>query len=495
MDKKYASINTFARIRPIEKVNDEFALCKICVQSVGKNRNYSYMSKDNITKELPTLNYVPVIGHLMPKYDDDGNVIGHYLGGHDYEITPDLKFRPLTVPFGVVVEDSFNFEMVSEFGKEEEYLTAMAYLWVDRFPDLKDAIYDDNVWFNQSMEISVNEYRPLEEDSNYTEILDWSYSGLCLLNKSDDPNMNVEPCFISAQVMPVDYSHNKAEFAKEMEELKTKLNSALKEGGKTNLKFSEEARNAILAEFKITIEDIDFDITEDMTEEEFRKSVESKFGTGDNTPSVPDDTAKFSATYNQKRDAIREALPYSSERDVTGKLISETDYWMQDFDNEYVFVERDIWTDSGMQEDHGRFKYTFDETTMTATVSGDFEVMILKWLTLSENQQIEESRKEFDSLREFKKTRLEADHKNAVDDVLNEFEDIADSEEFKAFSENVYNIEDLDEIKTKCYAIRGKLTPVKFNKKEDKKTLKVPLTGSGKSDSKYGELFAMYSKK
>ena len=495
MEKKYTSIQSFARIKPIEKVNDEFALCKVYVQSVGKNRNYSYMSEENIKKALPTLSYAPVVGHLIPKYDDNGNVIGHYMGSHDYEITPEMELKAVTVPYGVVIEDSFDFEDVEEFNRTERYLTASVYLWLGRYPELADAIYDENTWFNQSMEISVDEFRPLEEDSNYTELLSWNYSALCLLGLSDNPSENTTPAFISAQVHPVNYSLDKAEFAKTMDDLKEKLNMALKKGGKSNLKFSEEARDAILTEFKITMEDIDFEITDDMTEEDFRKAVDEKFGANSNPKDIPTDTVKFSATYNQKRDAIREALPYSSERDASGKLVSETDFWMQDFDNEFVFVERDVWTDAGMQEDHGRFKYTFDETTLKATVSGDFEVMVLKWLTLAENQQVEDSRKEFESLKEFKRTRLEADHKVAVDEVLSNFEDIVETDEYKALAESVYSIKDLDEIKTKCYAIRGKYAPVKSEKKEfSKKNVKVEFEHNQTSTNRYGDLFSKANK-
>ena len=57
------------KITPVKPANSEFTLCKCRIQGVGRNRNYSYMSKENIEKALPTLSYVPVVGHLMPKYD------------------------------------------------------------------------------------------------------------------------------------------------------------------------------------------------------------------------------------------------------------------------------------------------------------------------------------------------------------------------------------------------------------------------------------------
>ena len=56
------------------------------------------------------------------------------------------------------------------------------------------------------MEVDCKEYRPLESDSNYIEVLDFEFSALWLLYKSDDRDENVTPCFISADVTHVTIS-------------------------------------------------------------------------------------------------------------------------------------------------------------------------------------------------------------------------------------------------------------------------------------------------
>lgn len=230
MKDKYTSLKFKARVEPIKPVNDEFTLCKVYVQSVGKNRNGTYMSKDNIQQFLPTLNYCPVVGHLIEYKDNEGN-IHRYIGGHDWEITEDWEIKDLTVPYGVVVENSYDFEIVNEYGIDVEYLTANAILWTGRYPELYDTIYSDEIWFNQSMEIKIpdGKYRPLEEDSNYMELLEWSYSALCMLGKADkdstndhtDSSEHTEPCFISAKILPLDFA--KSEFTEIMNEMKDKL--------------------------------------------------------------------------------------------------------------------------------------------------------------------------------------------------------------------------------------------------------------------------------
>lgn len=228
MDKKHTSLKFKAKVTPIEKINDEFTLCKCYVQGVGKNRNFSYMSKENIQRCLPTLSYAPVVGHLIDKLDEDGNPTGEkYMGGHDYYIDNDWNLKSACAPYGVVKADSFDFETVKEYEDEieTEYLTAEVVLWTGRYPELMEAIYSDDFYFNESMEISVSEYRPYEEDSNYTELTDFTYSALCLLGKADDKTSpeHTEPCFVESKVIPVQYSLEKEEFSKVMGELKNEL--------------------------------------------------------------------------------------------------------------------------------------------------------------------------------------------------------------------------------------------------------------------------------
>lgn len=209
-------VNSSTQYTVIEELNSEFSLVKIRVMASGKNRNMSYFSRENIENHLSSLSYVPVVAHLFK--DDEGN---YRIGGHDWYIDENWNIKSLCVPYGVVKTDSFGWETVDEYGTDVEYLTCEAILWTGRYPELKEAIYSENVWFNQSMEINCYQYRPLESDSNYMEILDYEYSALCLLYKSDNREENVEPCFISADVRPENFSAD--EFASQMNEMKNAM--------------------------------------------------------------------------------------------------------------------------------------------------------------------------------------------------------------------------------------------------------------------------------
>lgn len=208
------NLNNVSKFEYIKPVNKEFSLFKCWVAGVGKNRNMSYISKERMDNALPTLSYAPVVGHLIK--GEDGT---YRLGSHDVEFDAETwDFVPLTVPVGVVIADSFSYETVNEYGTDVDYLCANVILWTGRYPQLFDCQYSDEIFCAQSMELSVQQYRVLEEDSNYTELLDFSFSALCLLGKSDKPELNNEPCFISSRLEPINFSSN--DFVAKFNELK-----------------------------------------------------------------------------------------------------------------------------------------------------------------------------------------------------------------------------------------------------------------------------------
>ena len=289
MDKKHTSLKFKAKVTPIEKINDEFTLCKCYVQGVGKNRNFSYMSKENIQRCLPTLSYAPVVGHLIDKLDEDGNPTGEkYMGGHDYYIDDDWNLKSACVPYGVVKADSFDFETVKEYEDEieTEYLTAEVVLWTGRYPELMEAIYSDDFYFNQSMEINVSEFRPYEEDSNYTELTDFTYSALCLLGKADDKTSpeHTEPCFVESKVIPVQYSLEREDFSKVMGELKNELAFYFNKD-KIDGKEDEVVENKKKEEVIETVEEVNEESTEEVVENTTEETPDAEVNEDTNTES------------------------------------------------------------------------------------------------------------------------------------------------------------------------------------------------------------------
>ena len=358
MDKKHTSLKFKAKVTPIEKINEEFTLCKCYVQGVGKNRNFSYMSKENIQRCLPTLSYAPVVGHLIDKLDEDGNPTGEkYMGGHDYYIDDDWNLKSACVPYGVVKADSFEFETVKEYEDEieTEYLTAEVILWTGRYPELMEAIYSDDFYFNQSMEINVSEFRPYEEDSNYTELTDFTYSALCLLGKADDKTSpeHTEPCFVESKVIPVQYSLEREDFSKVMGELKNELAFYFnkdKIDGKEDEVVENEKEEVIE-----TVEEVNEESTEEVVENTTEETPDAEVNEDTNTESeneeVQDDETVVEASVEEtieetvemsELDSLKaEYEEYKNSHSHTNEEFDELQKYHDDAEFEKIHAERE----------------------------------------------------------------------------------------------------------------------------------------------------------
>ena len=513
MDLEKVSLLSNLKFSSFEKINENFLKAKCYVMALGKNVNKSYFDKENVDKAFHTLAYVPVIGHLM--VDDNGV---YHLGGHDYKIDlNDFKLKSQCVPFGVALptESPTYEEVKNDDGTTSTYLTCEVILWIGRYPELADAFYDENIFTGQSMEIFYSKYEPLKDDPTYTNIIDFSFDALCMLQKSDDDKFNVDPCFPKASIVPITYSIDKQEFSSLMNELKEELN------GFFNKNNSEKGGNVldkkleILQKFNKTVEDLDFSI-EDMSVEDLNAKMEELYGEQKVEP------VAFSATYRQKRDALNNALDPIVVKDDEGNYLEETYFWVEDFDDEYVYVEKSYWAPDNYECTYGRFTYTFDEATLTATITSEFEEMVKMWLTLEEKEKIEKERLEyetkystleqefsdykaehsfldsdFNALKEYKENKEVEERQNAENELFADYEEkIGETEEFKALKENSAEYS-LDALKKECLCIVGmySMSADDGTAKPKKDSLKFSVEKPETDDEPYGGVIKKYLKR
>jgi len=296
-----------------------------------------------------------------------------------------------------------------------------------------------------------------------------------------------------------------------------------------NINFSKKEDEKVdeklemLEKYNLTLEELHFDIDEISPEElnqklkEFTKVEEVEDKSTENNfdkENVQSDKIEinFSATYRQKREALQNALDPKIERDADGNIIFEEYLWVEDFDDTYVFVEKSIWSPDNYERKYGRFTYTFDEETIMATISGVFEEMVLVWLTLEENQKLQEDR---NSIIEFEKVKAEFDeYKNNYSILETELTELkqyksdieqAQQEEYEAqqdalklelienFSkiltpEEVKSVQDenlsAEDMQTKFELMFAKKElATKFNKKQKKNETEIPLLFKKKSNT------------
>ena len=476
---KRFTVNFNAKVTPVKPLNDEFTLCKCYVMALDKNRNLSFISKDVADAALPTIYNIPVIGHLYT--DDEGE---YHMGGHDMSIIQDedgqYKFKSICVPYGVVpLQDNVHYEDIKEpNGDINTYLVADVILWTGRFPELYEAIYDKETYFGQSMEINVTKYAPLDEDKNYTDILEYAYSALCLLGKSDNPEFHKEPCFPMARIDAYEFLTENEHFTELMAQFKKELALCFE---------SENAENGEKNVDKDTITDAE---KANDTDEKPMNSFENH---DDNTVGTVKDSA-FSSTYGERYKAIENALPRFHEADDDG-VIRDIRFWICDFDDTHVFVTKEEYTkDRGFNETKGRFAYTFNEADKTAVISDNFEEVYVKWLTKDELARLESIQAQYGELLKYKEKRERDDFESAIDIALEEFNDLEGNEMFSTIVEKKYTYESVDAIRDACYIVRGKYS-VPSSRRRGTLDQTVPVGTKSETPNEYDEFFAKYGKR
>jgi hypothetical protein len=351
------------------------------------------------------------------------------------------------------------------------------------------------------MEINVLEHKPLDEDKNYTNICNYTYSALCLLGKSDNPDHHTEPCFPMSRVDPYEFALDD-KFTELMSQLRDELATCFEKSGKGGENM-DETTNVVTEQVdsaESSAENID------LNEE---TSVELN---GDSTPSENDaavidensaedsnDEQLFSSTYREKHEAVIQALPHTCERNENGNLIHTVDYYLCDLDDAYAYVERYEWTrddnDSCCHvECKGRLSYAYSDVDKTAAITGEFEEMIVKWLTKEEASKIENMRSQYEELVEYKSNREKEDRNAEFDVAISEFTDcLSGNEEFDEVYKNRYSYDTIEALKDACYLIKGKFS-IAIPQKKNANEPSVPVGVAAPVASLHQRFHARYGK-
>lgn len=224
---KNQTLGFTSKLSDFEIVNQEFIRCKCYMLATGDNVNGSDITLKSVQKAMARGEFYnkPVVAHLYRDPEDNNK---WRVGGHDSKwVITNTSFDIVNecIPFGVIPESAeLKLEEVLEADgiTTNTYLTCQIILWVGRY-NIMDAAYSDDIYFNQSCELSINEYH--WKDNDVLAIDDFTFSALCLLNKSDDKSKNVRPCFPSCRVekmkaFSIDESKFKQNFELMLEKLK-----------------------------------------------------------------------------------------------------------------------------------------------------------------------------------------------------------------------------------------------------------------------------------
>jgi len=381
METKYFSLP----VKIIENKNfsldDSLIPVDIKVMHNGLNLNNTYFSDEVIEEAKDTLKNKPILGYIKKQDGSDEKDFGE----HEIEIVlseDSVKVVVLERPLGVIPETN-NYAIQEEDGRK--YVICRGYLWKEYLNEAYD-ILKEKPNKSVSMEIAVDDY-DINDDGSIN-IKKYRYLGVTILGDDLTPAMKGAELNVIGQ-----FSHNdNKDFYNKIEELNKKL-----------LKY-------------------------------FSQNKDDNNQGGENMPTDNKQNKRETfSTYNQKREALRNALDPVIIKNDDDEIIKETYYYVMDFDDDYVYVERHIWEENNYEVDNGRFTYEFNEETLKATITGEFEKMILVWLTEEENQKIQEERKQYSIVSEELK-----DLKEKYNNLSTEHEEVVDeNKELKEFKENV----------------------------------------------------------
>lgn len=234
---KNQTLGFTSKLSDFEIVNQEFIRCKCYMLATGDNVNGSDITLGAVQKAMSRGEFYnkPVIAHLYQDPEDNNK---WRVGGHDSKwVITNTSFDIVNecIPFGCIPESAnLQLEEVLEADGEtvNTYLTCQIILWAGRY-NIMDAAYSDDIYFNQSCELSINEYH--YKDNDVLSIDDFTFSALCLLNKSSDNSKNVRPCFPSCRVEKMkDFSIDTDKFKQNFELMLEKLKQYGSDGTSTS---------------------------------------------------------------------------------------------------------------------------------------------------------------------------------------------------------------------------------------------------------------------
>ncbi len=356
---------------------------EILVMHDKKNLNKSNFEMESIESARESIKNIPILGYIRKIDGSDSKDFS----AHEMELSiknGELKIVYLERPIGVIPETN-NYEYVEVNGKT--YVKVIGYIWREYLNEGYE-ILQENPNKSVSMEITVDDYS-ISKDG-YVDIKAYRYLGVTILGDNVSPGMEGANMQVLGQFSE--------KFSNDFYEKVESLNNELKE----NISNKMSKDNPIEGGDKG-----DMNVPEE--------------GKGDNM------SVSFSATYKQRREALSNACDPIVVKDEEGNYISETYYWVEDFTDEYVMVEKSYWDANGYECTYGRFTYTFDDVTLKATITSEFEKMLKVWLTEEENQKLQEDRNAFEKIStDFEALNAEVEtYKNNISSLETEKADLS----------------------------------------------------------------------
>lgn len=461
---------------------------------VGLNRNGSYISEQNMNKAIPSFANKPILAEIVK--DDDGKLD---FGTHAIEAIEDengdLKYRYVEQPVGIVPE-SYSPRLVYDKEYDKTYLYVNGKIFKLYGNETADILSEKN-GTKVSIEIDI-ENMAWDAKNNWLDIIDFTFSGVTLLGEKIGEGMLGSRCDISdlSQYQSFDYTKEINEMKSRLEIIEARYKNS-KEGGNQELGKLDE----LLAQYGVTVEDLDFDY-EGMSDEELEAKFKEVFDGDDSNTSSGDENQGISNAQKTEDDTSEStskkptddfALSLQEKIDALSNLVSAT---YEDADNEwYCTVVYDNYVVMIGYFKGQSYKQGYKAENNEFTLVGDRVRVFEQFLTQEEIDALESMKSEFAELSAFKadfeKKELEAARTAMLNDER--FEIIRDTEEYKALQKEAenYSVEEL-ETKLKVVVADNILQNgnfAKFSNQGNGRMFTIPSKEVNPIETKYGGIF------
>lgn len=495
-DLKYISLATTYEIDNSFD-SERFIKMRLKICHNGINSNGSNFEVNDIKKAEKSIGNTPILANTI--VNEENCTVD--LGSHDMHYEPHklkegeykLIYDELVVG---VVPETCNYEVKESDGKY--YAFADCYIFRGYSNYFEDFI-EENGESKLSMEIIVDESN-YDKQKNVYNITDFRYKGITFLGKSKGTGM------MGAKA--VCYDNNKERLISILDDLKTEIEKyqfSLKENDINNQK-SEDGEKVneklkLLKTYNIELESLEFDIDE-LSIDELKVKLDEFLAS---QPKEDDNNSEDNFALNSQ--IVEELVEKLSSEQITTDWGTYSRYLFVDFDNETSEVyccDRKDWklysfsysvNGDAVSIDFStkkRKKYSIVDYIDGTDTNTTFEYVfkdILDGIVQTKDKTYEELKAEYEQykstysipneevqkLKEFKENTEKAEFEAKIKEVLKEFEELSNIEEFKTLKEKAFEYSDIEALREKCFAIKGKYNVTINFAKNSKVSNKAPI--------------------
>lgn len=422
VDSKFES-DKFVKIR-----------CRVCHD--GESPNKTYFTKETMEKaNRESLEYIPILAHVY--MDENGKPV---IGSHDVHIEEDRLNEGETraiydeQPIGLVPSREDNNCTIEEYNGLN-YTFVDAYIWRD-YSNYAEQLIENAENTKMSMEIDMPDdalsYDAANERYN---ISSYRYRGITLLNESLGTGMK------DAMVTTTNFSINddvKSKMIVLMEELQqclrdyNKLNSEEK-GDDTDMNNEEVVETVVEETMEEVIEEAAEEVVEEVVEETMEEDGEEvvEEPVAEEEPATEEfvENKPLVCTFRISHDDTRYAL-----QNLLNSICAENQFLYIESVYDGYFYYADYFTDDV-------YKQSYKVRKDVVSFNGDPERVYREFVTQAERDELENMRKNYAELVQFK-ADTEAAQLQAQKDAIfarEEFVNIVETKAFKKLVENSKN--------------------------------------------------------